>query len=182
MLELVHKEYKGIDIMKFVMAIVVVAVHTRPEMSFRSSVLKQIFDGMYYIAVPYFFMASGFLLFRKISLPLTKEGEQRIQSYLARMCRLYLVWTVIYLPLTVYGFYIDGVPPLKAVAVFVRNLLLVGENYMSWPLWYLLALIIAVAIIYFCVYSSTSAFNVSSSIATKLPLSVRFLINDSSIS
>lgn len=148
MLELVHKEYKGLDIMKFVMAIVVVAVHARPEMAINSSVVRQIIDAIYSLAVPFFFMASGFLLFRKISLPLTEEGEQRIKSYLARICRLYLVWTIIYLPLTIYGFYIDGLSPIKAGVVFLRNILLVGENYMSWPLWYLLALIVSVGIIY----------------------------------
>lgn len=147
-LSLVQKEYKVLDVMKFVMAIVVVAIHTRPEMSFSSPFVIRLFESVYSIAVPFFFMASGFLLFRKILLPLNEEGEQRIKSYLKRMCRLYLVWTIIYLPLTIYGFYIDGLSPIKAVAVFIRNTLLVGENFMSWPLWYLLALIVAVSIIY----------------------------------
>lgn len=147
-LSLVQKEYKVLDVMKFVMAIVVVAIHTRPEMSFSSPLVIRLFESVYSIAVPFFFMASGFLLFRKISLPLDEAGEQRIKSYLKRMCRLYLVWTIIYLPLTIYGFYIDGLSPIKAVTVFIRNTLLVGENFMSWPLWYLLALIVAVSIIY----------------------------------
>ena len=147
-LSLVQKEYKVLDVMKFVMAIVVVAIHTRPEMSFSSPLVRRLFESVYSIAVPFFFMASGFLLFRKISLPLNEDGELRIKSYLKRMCRLYLVWTIIYLPLSIYGFYIDGLSPIKAVAVFIRNTLLVGENFMSWPLWYLLALIVAVSIIY----------------------------------
>ena len=147
-LSLVQEEYKVLNVMKFVMAIVVVAIHARPEMSLNSSVVRQIFGAIYSLAVPFFFMASGFLLFRKISLPLKEEGEQRIKSYLARICRLYLVWTIIYLPLTIYGFYIDGLSPVKAGVVFLRNILLVGENYMSWPLWYLLALIVSVGIIY----------------------------------
>lgn len=148
MLSLVQKEYKILDVMKFVMAIVVVAIHTRPEMSFSSLFVIRLFESVYSIAVPFFFMASGFLLFRKISLPLNEDGEQRIKSYLKRMCRLYLVWTIIYLPLTIYGFYIDGLSLVKAGSVFLRNVLLVGENYMSWPLWYLLALIVSVGIIY----------------------------------
>ena len=134
--------------MKFVMAIVVVAIHTRPEWSFNSSLVKEIFESIYSIAVPFFFMASGFLLFRKISLPLDKEGEKRIKTYIKRIVKLYLIWTLIYLPLSIYGFYLDGMPILKSIAVFFRNILLIGENYMSWPLWYLLALIVAVGIIY----------------------------------
>ncbi len=134
--------------MKFVMAIVVVAIYTRPEWSFNSSLVKEIFESIYSIAVPFFFMASGFLLFRKISLPLDKEGEKRIKTYIKRIFKLYLIWTLIYLPLSIYGFYLDGMPILKSIAVFFRNILLIGENYMSWPLWYLLALIVAVGIIY----------------------------------
>lgn len=145
---LIFKEYKVLDIMKFAMAIVVVAIHTRPELSFKSTFIRELFEALYSIAVPFFFMASGFLLFRKIELPLNKEGEVRIKSYLKRMCKLYLVWTIIYLPLTIYGFYLDGIPVLKAIAIFSRNFLLVGENFMSWPLWYLLALIVAVGIVY----------------------------------
>lgn len=147
-LSLVHEEYRVLDVMKFVMAIVVVAIHTRPELSFSSLIVRNFFEAVYSIAVPFFFMASGFLLFRKISLPLTDEGKLRIKSYLKRMCKLYVLWTIVYFPLTVYGFYLDGISPLKAVAVFFRNFLLVGENYMSWPLWYLLALVVAVSIIY----------------------------------
>lgn len=147
-LALVHEEYRVLDVMKFVMAIVVVAIHTRPELSFSSLIVRNFFEAVYSIAVPFFFMTSGFLLFRKISLPLTDEGELRIKSYLKRMCKLYVLWTIVYLPLTVYGFYLDGISPLKAVVLFFRNFLLVGENYMSWPLWYLLALIVAVSIIY----------------------------------
>ena len=147
-LELLYEEYRVLDVMKFVMAIVVVAIHTRPELSFSSLFIRNFFETVYSIAVPFFFMASGFLLFRKISLPLTAEGELRIKSYLKRMCKLYGLWTIVYLPLTIYGFYLSGISPLKAFVLFLRNIFLVGENYMSWPLWYLLALIVAVSIVY----------------------------------
>ena len=141
-------KYRFLDIMKFVMAIVVVAIHTRPEISFNSAFIRQNFEVIYSLAVPFFFIASGFLLFRKVEFPLNADGSKRILGYLSRICRLYLLWTLIYLPLAIYGFWMEGIPPLKAAAVFLRNILLVGENYMSWPLWYLLAVIVAVGIIY----------------------------------
>ena len=147
-LRLIQKEYKTLDVMKFVMAIVVVAIHTRPEMSFNSVFVRQSFETIYSLAVPFFFMASGFLLFRKVTFPLNADGYKRIREYLVRISKLYLLWTLIYFPMTIYGFWVDGVSPVEAVAVFSRNVLLVGENFMSWPLWYLLALIVAVGIIY----------------------------------
>lgn len=78
-LSLVHKEYKVLDIMKLAMAIVVVAIHTRPELSFSSPVVVSLFEAVYSIAVPFFFMASGFLLFRKILFPLNEEGNNGLR-------------------------------------------------------------------------------------------------------
>ena len=77
-----HKIYKGVYLMKFIMAYLVVAIHTTDW-----SLM-----GLMDTAVPYFFLASGFFLF--------------------------------------------------------RNLVFVGENYLSWPLWYLLALVWDGVIIY----------------------------------
>ena len=144
----VNKEFNVLDIMKYVMAIIVVAIHTRPEYSFESETVRALFESVYSIAVPYFFIASGFLLFRKIIFPLNSEGEARILAYIKRIFKLYVIWTIIYLPFTFYGFYKDSVSPLKSIIIFIRNVAFVGENFMSWPLWYLLALIIAVCIIY----------------------------------
>lgn len=142
------KEYKVVDVMKLVMAIVVIAIHAHPELSSVSTLVIQVTELLYSLAVPFFFMASGFLLFKKINLPLDDEGDQRIKRYLLKIVKLYLLWTIIYLPLSVLGFVNDGTSLMKSVLIFVRNVLLVGENFMSWPLWYLLALIVAVLIIW----------------------------------
>lgn len=142
------KEYKMLDVMKLVMAIVVIAIHTHPQLSSGSTLVIQASELLYSLAVPFFFMASGFLLFGKINLPLDDEGSQRIKRYLLKIVKLYLLWTAIYLPLSVLGFVNDGTSFLKSAMIFIRNVLFVGENYMSWPLWYLLALIVAVLIIW----------------------------------
>jgi len=125
---------KGVDLFKFLMAIVVVAIHTTSWKMF----------GMRDVAVPYFFMASGYFLFRKME----KSGEGAMLPWMKSTLKLYLVWTVIYLPFTIYGFVKESLPVGTSVALFVRNLFLVGENYLSWPLWYLLAMLWAGAIIY----------------------------------
>lgn len=142
------KEYKVVDVMKLVMAIVVIAIHAHPELSSVSTLVIQVTELLYSLAVPFFFMASGFLLFKKINLPLDDDGNQRIKRYLSKIVKLYLLWTAIYLPMSVLGFVNDGTSLMKSVLIFVRNVLLVGENFMSWPLWYLLALIVAVLIIW----------------------------------
>lgn len=144
----INKEFRLLDIVKLIMAIVVIAIHTHPERSSNYVFVQRSAEIIYSLAVPFFFIASGFLLFKKINLPLDDDGNQRIKRYLSKIVKLYLLWTAIYLPMSVLGFVNDGTSLMKSMLIFVRNVLLVGENYMSWPLWYLLALIVAVLIIW----------------------------------
>lgn len=129
--------FKGIHLMKLIMAYIVVAIHTTDW-----SLL-----GLTETAVPFFFLVSGFFLFKKLDG--TKEDDLAvIRQWILKVLKLYLIWTAIYLPFTVIGFLRDGLSLQTAVAVFVRNLILVGENYLSWPLWYLLAMIWGGILIY----------------------------------
>ena len=132
------------------MAIFVVAIHTEPETICNNEYIIRLLRSCYNLAVPFFFMASGFFLFRKTTFPIREniDNSNRVKSYLKKILRLYIIWTIIYLPLTVYGFIKDGEPLHRAILIFVRNLILVGENYYSWPLWYLLGLFVSVALIY----------------------------------
>lgn len=123
--------------MKLIMAYIVVAIHTTDW-----SLM-----GLTETAVPFFFLASGFFLFKKLDG--TREDDLRIiLRWIGKVLKLYLIWTAIYLPFTVIGFLRDGLSMQTAFAVFVRNLILVGENYLSWPLWYLLAMIWGGILIY----------------------------------
>ena len=131
------KIYKGVYVMKFLMAYLVVAIHTTGW-----SLM-----GLLDTAVPYFFLASGFFLFRKLG-GTREEDLAAIRRWIGKVLKLYLIWTAVYLPFTVIGFLQDGLSLTTALAVFVRNLLLVGENYLSWPLWYLLAMVWAGILIY----------------------------------
>lgn len=121
---------KGIDLVKVLMAFVVVSIHTTawPLLGIRE------------VAVPYFFIVSGFFLFGKMTGDRAADLSA-IGAWTLKILKLYLIWTAIYLPFTVYGFLQDGLSLKQSLAVFVRNLAFVGENFMSWPLWYLLALI-----------------------------------------
>lgn len=128
---------KGIDLVKVLMAFVVVSIHTTtwPLLGIRE------------VAVPYFFLVSGFFLFGKLKGD-RAEDLSTIRAWTLRILKLYLIWTAVYLPFTVYGFLQDGLSLKQSLAVFVRNLAFVGENFMSWPLWYLLALIWSGVLIY----------------------------------
>lgn len=123
--------------MKWLMAYLVVAIHTTAE-----SLM-----GLLDTAVPFFFIASGFFLFRKLGGS-REEDLAVIRQWAKKVLKLYLIWTLVYLPFTVIGFMRDGLSLQTAAVVFVRNLVLVGENYLSWPLWYLLAMVWGGLLIY----------------------------------
>lgn len=120
--------YPGIDIFKFIMSILVVAVHTIGINSF------------FLLAVPYFFIASGFFLFKDFS-------KERVKGYLIKLVRIYLVWTIIYLPFALKVFFDERLTVVESILSLFRGFLLVGANNGSWHLWYILALIVAVLII-----------------------------------
>lgn len=128
---------KGIDLVKVLIAFVVVSIHTTawPLLGIRE------------VAVPYFFIVSGFFLFGKLKGDRTADLTS-VRAWTLKILKLYLIWTAIYLPFTIYGFIQDGLNLKQSLMVFGRNLFFVGENYMSWPLWYLLAMIWSGVLVY----------------------------------
>lgn len=141
--------YYNIDIAKVVFAIFVVAIHTlQPFTATLSSEARHIVTALLSLAVPFFFVASGFLLGNKLNST-NREGQLAyLKKWIYRIGRLYLFWTLIYLPYAIYGFSIENLGFIKSLAIYTRNILLVGENFWSWPLWYLLAMFVAGCIIY----------------------------------
>lgn len=133
-------DFSGVDFLKAIMAICVVAIHTHPIPVLASSAWNSICNTFLQHAVPFFFITSGFLLHLKIKKKRDNKFEILVE-FLQKNIKLYLIWTIIYLPLTIYGLYIEGNLSLYGLVIFFRNLLIVGENYFSWPLWYLLSLV-----------------------------------------
>lgn len=68
-----------------------------------------------------------------------------------KLFRLYVTWTIIYIPLTIYGYcFVQKHTYGECIFIFTRNFLVAGENWMSWPLWFLHSLIVAMIILMFC--------------------------------
>lgn len=131
--------YNGIDLFKIIGSIAVIAIHTLNKNIF---ILKW--------AVPFFFLSTGFLLYRENE---NKEGEElRLRKSIYHFIRLYLVWTLVYSPLAFYKYiFIDKLSIVRSIYCFFRDLIFMGEHYNSWMLWYLLAVIYGLCIILFFV-------------------------------
>lgn len=142
-----RQNFNGIDCVKLLMALVVVGIHTLSPETFSEGISCCI-SAVYALAVPFFFVTSGFLLSSKIKGSAREEQLAYLRKWLRRLERLYILWTIIYLPYAIYGFSLEPLGFTKALAVYARNVILVGENYWSWPLWYLLAMLVAGCMIY----------------------------------
>ena len=125
--------------MKFVLAFLVVAIHVAP-------INGTVYDGwimmLCRLAVPLFFITSGFLFFGKMR----EESDQRkrLTNFLKRGFLLYFSWLVILLPITVYrrGWFELGL--FGGLWTFLRSFFL-GSTFAA--SWYLMALLIGTLLI-----------------------------------
>ena len=138
--------YPAIDITKFIMAVFVVALHTDPTTHWSNQIGQTVYRCLAQSAVPFFFLASGFLLYKNAE---AKSVDLRsvIHRQIVKTVKLYCIWHVIYLPLAIYHFYTNGYSVIRAILVTIRAVLLVGKNFYSDILWYLLSSIYALAFI-----------------------------------
>ena len=100
--------------------------------------------GITRIAVPYFFVASGFFLFRK--MPKGIFEWDILKRYCVRLGKIYIAWGIIYLPMVMWQIY-RADDSLHAFLVVVRDTIFQGA--LVYHLWYLYASILAALSLYF---------------------------------
>lgn len=149
---LIKKEYKAIDVFKFICAALVVAIHT-----FKA---EENSDGFYFavmhvtsVAVPFFFACTGFFLFKKFEfdekfrIKKTKENFIILIKFEKKIILSYLIWSFFYFLIKFAMAFANGkeeaVEYLKELPF---NFFLNGTEL---HLWYVLCIIYAVPIIYF---------------------------------
>ena len=95
------RQYNAIDAAKFFCAILIVTIHFPPLGNAAVSPLAQAVNSFFRsylgrIAVPFFLLSAGFFLFRKTaSQPFSAAPSK---AYVLRILRLYVLWTILYLP------------------------------------------------------------------------------------
>ena len=147
------------------MSICVVAIHTQPFENCSNPIILNVYQNVVSLAVPFFFIASGFLLSTKLKWPCNSDEDiKTIKAYTIRITKLYLLWSLIYLPLAVYAYvYLDENSRsfMRHVISYIRGLLLVGQHYNSWILWYLLSVIYALIMIIFLLKKRFSLYRIA---------------------
>lgn len=136
------KEFAGIDFAKIIAAFLVAAIHIPPLADISAGASELFSQVICRIAVPFFFLCSGFFLGEKI-----KEWG-KVKQYLIYIGKMYVFWTLCYFPQMLDRFWEQENSIWKNVTELLRRFFLVG-SYIQ--LWYLLATIVAVLLLYLCV-------------------------------
>ncbi len=130
------KYYYGIDIIKYIMAIFVVAIHVGPFSMFGKEA-ENALDIFIRLAVPFFFCCSGFFLRKKLDNSNDDtEYRKSIFNYEKRVLWLYFIWTIIYIPCIAFWYYKDKKTPLMQIKEIIFD-----GSYLH--LWYLPSLAVA---------------------------------------
>jgi hypothetical protein len=131
-----------VNIMRMVCALLVIIIHTMAFAQFGGTAKYITSDVIARIAVPFFFIASGFFMYGKI------KQEGYIKKYIKKLVILYLIITalniVILFPIVLYSISkCNG--PIEIFIWFIKSLFV---NGFSGALWYFPALILSTIFVY----------------------------------
>ena len=130
-------QLQGIDLTKYIMAYGVVAIHVGTVYGHFSWPLEWFIS----LAVPFFFLSSGYLLMRKLgTVNGTEVRRAMLSARAAQIFRLFASWLLIYLPIACTVLYWGGSNVPKAIAQLLCNIIFLGEMPYAWPLWFLYSL------------------------------------------
>ena len=135
-----RKEYKIIDIFKFLFAIGVVAIHC--QVFNNANIVSWItLHSVLRLAVPFFFCTSGFFFYK--SLEQKKDVKKTTYSFLKRISIPFVFWTVLNFPIAVYEYYNLGYGSLRIILSILKRLI-----FYPWAsMWFLSSLIMAVVLV-----------------------------------
>lgn len=142
---------RGVDLAKFIFAILVVGIHTSPfeaYSEFGNFVFIDIISGL---AVPFFFMTSCYFFFSKLTfengkIKKCKENFSRFKKYFIRILILYLLWSAVYLIWQIFDWINTGWFSTAAFIDYVKSAVVSSSYY---HLWYILSLLYVIPIMYF---------------------------------
>ncbi|MFK7748045.1 MAG: acyltransferase family protein [Kordia sp.] len=118
-----------LDILKVIAALFVIGTHAGFLFEYSDAASRIVTNGIFRIAVPFFFCVNGFFLY-------TVFKNDRIKIWLKRVGILYLIWMLIY---TYFWVHLNHYDLLKIIPTFIF-----GFNH----LWYLAALFFGGLVLY----------------------------------
>lgn len=145
-LEIKRKVIPRLDILKFIMALLIVAIHSEAVNDF--PIVYEVMNPVIMSAVPMFFVISAFLLFRKIRQSQLSGQQERgiLLHFTWRLFLLYSFWMVVQFPLVIHTRHYLSMSFLE----FIYNFLLdIAFRSTFHGAWFFSALVVGTWLIYF---------------------------------
>lgn len=133
-----NETYSGIDLFRLIAAMLIVAIHTSPLENLGDMPDFVLTNIVARVAVPFFFMTSGFFLISKYS-----KNTEKLWKFVKKTGILYGVMILICLPLNIYNGYLKKEYLLPSI---LKDIIFDGTLY---HLWYLPASITGAIIAYY---------------------------------
>ncbi len=139
------QQYCGLDLAKFILSILVAMRHII-QIFFTEGSRGPLLIGSWLsnLAVPTFFIVSGFFLFQKIDVNV--NSTHKIFKYCKRILMMYFIWSVIYLPIDFYNWYHSQTGIYEGVTTYIHSFFFSSSIV---QLWYLPALAFAAWFVWF---------------------------------
>lgn len=135
-----NKSYIGIDLFRVIAAILIIAIHTSPFGSYSTWTDFVLTRVIARIAVPFFFMTSGFFLISRYQYSTKKLG-----MFVKKIVWIYGAAIVLYIPINIYNGYFQAENLLPNI---IKDIVFDGTMY---HLWYLPASLIGGGIAWYLV-------------------------------
>lgn len=118
-----QQSFSGIDITKFIMAILVLMLHTNPFLDISKTMEWVSRSCLTVIAVPFFFICNGYFAF---------ESDKTTNRSVKKLLLLYIIWSIVYCPFSLMKLSGNSSP----IAAYVVSFFIYGSYD---TIWYLLA-------------------------------------------
>lgn len=128
-----NRQIRGVDLIKYIMAIGVVTIHVGAMYDGDSSYPDYIVWWMR-SAVPFFFITTGYLLARDKAIT-SVDYLNRTK----RTLRIFCSWLIVYLPISIAIYYQSGFSIISGVKAYIVGIFTYGQCPGA-PLWYIYAI------------------------------------------
>ena len=142
------RRYNVIDFVKLIFAIFVIDIHTQPLANINSNVDFILTNIICRIAVPFFIVCSGYFMGKKCEYVEERviPDKQYIKGQFIKILKLYLIWSMVYLFISIYNWKKIGCFSAFAFVDWGIGFFTKGSYY---HLWYLISLLYAIPLVYF---------------------------------
>ena len=143
-----EKRYNIIDLSKFISSILIIIIHTQPLLNINYEANFVLNNIICRIAVPFFLVCSGFFIGKTSENDgaIFTPNKKYLKKQFVKIFKLYLIWSLIYLVISMYGWKKTGWFSVFAFFDWIIALFTKGSYY---HLWYLISLLYAIPLVYF---------------------------------